>query len=218
MHSHPVCLRLSVLRFIKPSSQSSPSGSLFGGFLSTPANVKLYESQQNWGVYLPLITKCETETRQRSERNPMRTWLIALLAGFLVASTSCTPTNAQTIGEKGARMSKIGPELISLYEQYSAYVASHNAGTFRSADRLVRVVDDRVVIDAVAADDVNALKADLVSLGMQQAVAFGRIVSGQLPISAIPAMAKLPGLNFARAAAASMQRSLDPLSPMTPNR
>lgn len=115
-------------------------------------------------------------------------------------------------------MSKIGPELISLYEQYSAYVASHNAGTFRSADRLVRVVDDRVVIDAVAADDVNALKADLVSLGMQQAVAFGRIVSGQLPISAIPAMAKLPGLNFARAAAASMQRSLDPLSPMTPNR
>src|SRR5262249_60888781 len=35
-------------------------------------------------------------------------------------------------------MSKIGPELISLYEQYSAYVASLNAGTFRSADRLVR--------------------------------------------------------------------------------
>jgi hypothetical protein len=148
----------------------------------------------------------------------MRTWLIALLAGLLVASTSCTPTNAQTIREKSARMSKIGPELISLYEQYSAYVASHNAGTFRSADPLVRVVDDRVVIDAVAADDVNVLRADLVALGMQQAVAFGRVVSGQLPISAIPAMANLPSLNFARAAAASMQRSLDPLPPMTPNR
>ena len=38
------------------------------------------------------------------------------------------------------------------------------------------------------------------SLGMQRAVAFGRIVSGELPISAIPAMAGLPSLNFARAA------------------
>jgi hypothetical protein len=79
-------------------------------------------------------------------------------------------------------------------------------------------IDDRVVVDAVASGDVNALKADLVSLGMQQAVAFGRIVSGQLPISAIPAMAALPSLNFARAAAASMQRGQDPLSPVTPNR
>jgi hypothetical protein len=81
----------------------------------------------------------------------------------------------------------------------------------------VRVIDDRVLVDAVASDDVNALKADLVSLGMQQAVAFGRIVSGQLPISAIPAMAALPSLNFARASAA-MQRGQEPLSPETPNR
>jgi hypothetical protein len=108
--------------------------------------------------------------------------------------------------------------LISLYEQYSSYVASHNAGAFQPTDRLVRVVDDRVVVDAVASDDVNALKADLVSLGIQQAVAFGRIVSGQLPISAIPAMAALPSLNFARAASASMQRGQGPLSPVTPNR
>jgi hypothetical protein len=148
----------------------------------------------------------------------MRTWLIALVTGFLVASTSCTPTSAQTIREKGARMSKVGPELISLYEQYSSYVASHNVGAFQPTDRLVRVIDDRVVVDAVASDDVNALKADLVSLGIQQAVAFGRIVSGQLPISAIPAMAALPSLNFARAASASMQRGQGPLSPVTPNR
>ena len=148
----------------------------------------------------------------------MRTWLIALLTGFLVASTSCTPTNAQAVGDKSGKMSKVSPELISLYDQYSSYMKSHNAGAFQPTDRLVRVVDDRVVVDAVASDDVNALKADLVSLGMQQAVAFGRIVSGQLPISAIPAMAALPSLNFARAAAASMQRGQDPLSPMTPNR
>ena len=147
----------------------------------------------------------------------MRTWLIALLTGFLVASTSCTPTNAQAVGDKPGKMSKVSPELISVYKQYSSYLKSHNAGVFQPTDRLVRVVDDRVVVDAVASDDVNALKADLVSLGMQQAVAFGRIVSGQLPISAIPTMAALPSLNFARASA-SMQRGQEPLSPVTPNR
>ena len=148
----------------------------------------------------------------------MRKWLIILLIGSLVASTSCTPTNAQAVGDKPGKMSKVSPELISVYEQYSTHVKSHNAGAFQPTDRLVRVIDDRVVVDAVASDDVNALKADLLTLGMQQAVAFGRIVSGQLPISAIPAMAALPSLNFARAAAASMQRGQDPLSPVTPDR
>jgi hypothetical protein len=110
-------------------------------------------------------------------------------------------------------MSKIGPELISLYGQYFSYVASHNAGAFQPTDRLVRVVDDRVVVDAVASDDVNALKADLMSLGMQQAVAFGRIVSGQLPISAIPTRAALPSLNFARAASGVTHKGGGDLSP-----
>ncbi len=142
--------------------------------------------------------------------------LILLIVSFM-ASMSCTPTNAQTAGDKPGKMSKVSPELISVYKQYSSYLKSHNAAVFQPTDRLVRVVDDRVVVDAVASDDVNALKADLVSLGMQQAVAFGRIVSGQLPISAIPAMAALPSLNFARASAA-MQRGQEPLSPETPNR
>jgi hypothetical protein len=145
-------------------------------------------------------------------------WLLILLIGSLAASMGCAPTGAQTIADKGARMSKVGPELVSLYNQYSSYMASHNAGTFQSTDPLVRVVDGRVIVDAVASGDVDALKADLVSLGMQQAVAFGHVVSGQLPISAIPDMAALPSLNFARAASASMQKNVQPLSPMTPNR
>ena len=97
----------------------------------------------------------------------MKKRLIILLTGVLVASMSCTPASAQTSGIRLERMSKVGPELISLYEQYSSYVKSHNAGAFQPTDRLVRVVDDRVVIDAVASDDVNALKADatLVSVG-----------------------------------------------------
>jgi hypothetical protein len=110
-------------------------------------------------------------------------------------------------------MSKVAPELAALYNEYSSYLASHKAGVFRSNDPLVRVIDDRVVVDAVASGDVNALKSDLMSLGMQQAVAFGRIVSGEIPISAIPAMAALPSLNFARAASALLQGRSEPRSP-----
>jgi hypothetical protein len=67
-------------------------------------------------------------------------------------------------------------------------------------------VGDRVVVDAVAADGVDHLKASLVALGMEQAVTAGRIVSGQLPIAKIPEMAALPELRFARAAMSTTQR------------
>ena len=135
----------------------------------------------------------------------MTPWLYLMLALSLISSASCTPTSAPTTEAKVREISKVAPELAALYNEYSSYLASHKAGVFRSNDPLVRVIDDRVLVDAVASGDVNALKSDLVSLGMQQAVAFGRIVSGQLPISAIPAMAALPSLNFARAASALLQ-------------
>ena len=141
----------------------------------------------------------------------MRPWLIFAL--FVVSSASCTPTSAQTTEAEVGGMSKVAPELAALYNEYSSYLASHKAGVFRSNDPLVRVIDDRVVVDAVASGDVNTLKSDLMSLGMQQAVAFGRIVSGQLPISAIPAMTALPTLNFARAASALLQGGPEPRSP-----
>jgi hypothetical protein len=140
----------------------------------------------------------------------MRLCLYLILALFVVSSASCTPTSAQTTEAKVGGMSKVAPELAALYNDYSSYLASHKAGVFRSNDPLVRVIDDRVVVDAVASGDVNALKSELMSLRMQQAVAFGRIVSGQLPISAIPAMAALPSLNFARAASALLQGGRQP--------
>jgi len=115
-------------------------------------------------------------------------------------------------------MSKVTNELAALYEEYSAYVASGRGGGFKPNDPPVRVIDDRVVIDAVASSDVNVLKSDLMSLGMQEAVAFGRIVSGQLPIFAIPALATLPSLNFARAASAALQRGQEARPPGRPDR
>lgn len=95
-------------------------------------------------------------------------------------------------------MAKVGAELRALYE---SYLTTQKTGVpLQSPNPLIRLVDGRVVIDAVAAGDVAELKADLVALGLQHAASAGRIVSGQLPVSAIAAMAALPSLRFARAA------------------
>ena len=99
-------------------------------------------------------------------------------------------------------MTKLTHSLVLLHEQHVARLAQRSAAPFSSNDPLVTLVNDRVVVDAVASGDVDVLKSDLVALGMQQAVAFGRIVSGQLPLSAIPAAAGLASLRFAQSAAA----------------
>jgi hypothetical protein len=106
-------------------------------------------------------------------------------------------------------MTKIGQELLALYSEYSAYVASPKREKFQSANPLVRLVGDRVVVDATASGEAAVLKADLLALGMQQTVVFGRIVSGELPIRSIPAMGRLQSLNLARAAAGSLNRPGD---------
>jgi hypothetical protein len=99
-------------------------------------------------------------------------------------------------------MAKLAHSLVHLHEQYTTYLSQRSAVPFSSSDPLVKLVDNRVVVDAVASGDVNSLKADLESLGMQHAVAFGRFVSGQLPVSAIPAAGRLTSLRFARSAVA----------------
>jgi hypothetical protein len=54
----------------------------------------------------------------------------------------------------------------------------------------------RVTIDAIAAGDTQALLADLEALGLQEASAYGRMVSGQLPIDAIADLDALDSLKF----------------------
>jgi len=125
---------------------------------------------------------------------------------FVIATVSilaASSVKAQT--SKVGPMAKLTHNLVLLHEQHSAQLRQRSAASFKSDDSLVTLVNDRVVVDAVASGDVDVLKSDLVSLGMQQAVAVGRIVSGQLPISAIPAAAGLASLRFAQSAAAMTQ-------------
>jgi hypothetical protein len=98
-----------------------------------------------------------------------------------------------------------------LYDEYRASLAQGGGGVLTSHNPLMRISEGRVVIDAVASGDVRALQADLEALGMQGAMVAGRIVSGQLPILAIDALAGLASLHFAQPAYASTH--VGPLSP-----
>ena len=123
--------------------------------------------------------------------------LLQSLCGVLLVPLTVVAGVAAAPASDGA-LAKIGPELQALY---AAYRAAHESGrSLVLPDPTIRVVEDRVIIDAVASGSVEDLKVSLVALGMRGAVTAGRIVSGQLPIAEIPAMAALPSLTFARAA------------------
>jgi hypothetical protein len=121
-----------------------------------------------------------------------------LVAGLLAVGLAAGRARAAT--SQGESMAKVGHDLAVLYDEYKSYLAQGGGGVFTPSNPLMRVPDGRVVIDAVASGDVSALQADLEALGMQGAVAAGRIVSGQLPIRAIDALAALASLQFARPA------------------
>ena len=156
-----------------------------------------------------------TDPQSRAEKGQISLLLVVALVVFLAG---CALSEVPPAVNKGGRMSKVAPELITLHDEYSSYLGSGKSGAFKSTNSLVQVIDDRVVIDAVASGDASVLKADLESLGTQHAVAFGRVVSGQLPILAIAPMATLPSLNFARAASAVLQGGGPSVLPGTPNR
>src|SRR5438105_1549075 len=131
----------------------------------------------------------------------MKQRIFILVLIFVLVCLAGSFGQAQQSG-KNVPMAKLTPSLVRFHDQYATHLAQPSAASFNFGDPLITVVDNRVVIDAVASGDVNVLKADLESLGMQEAVAFGRIVSGQLPVSALPAAAGMTSLRFAQPAAA----------------
>ena len=111
----------------------------------------------------------------------LKLYLFGLVAGCLIFSA--VPAGAQN--GKSARLAKITPALIELHEQQLTRDAQGSRAALRAPNRRMKVVNERVVVDAVAEDDAETLRAELEALGMQNAVVSGRIVSGELPVAAI---------------------------------
>jgi hypothetical protein len=108
---------------------------------------------------------------------------------------------------------KVSPALLALHDAYRE--AQRSGTSFRADNPLVRIVDDRVVIDAAASGEARVLEADLIRLGLRRVAVFGRLVSGELPIAAIPALDSLSSLAFARESTAGLRRGSGP-SPRSP--
>jgi hypothetical protein len=99
----------------------------------------------------------------------------------------------------GPEGGKVSSKLTAIHEEHAAHQAASRTTAFRSRDRHARVVGgDRVVVDVTADGDARALAAALAGLGMRNTAVFGSVVSGELPIAAIPALPTVAGLRMAR--------------------
>lgn len=111
-----------------------------------------------------------------------------------------------TAKDKAPSLEKMGTVLSALYDEYQAHRRRSGDTEFSTSNSGVRLVEDRVVVDAVASGDTAVLRADLETLGLVKAASFGRTVSGQLPIAALADADALESLQFARSAAAATRR------------
>jgi hypothetical protein len=97
---------------------------------------------------------------------------------------------------------RVSPRLTAIYDEHLAHQAAMGTGPaapFTSRDRWARVIDgDRVVVDVTAHGDARALESELIGLGMRHTAVFGAVVSGELPIAAVPVLPTLAGLRSAR--------------------
>lgn len=114
---------------------------------------------------------------------------------------------------KDGPLAKAGLDLLMLYHEYRAF-QRQGGDTFSPSVSGGRVTDGHVTIDAIAQDEARQLRADLKDLGVKDAAAAGRVVSGRLPIDQIPALAKLESL---RGVALSQMETQENVSPPTPS-
>ena len=120
---------------------------------------------------------------------------------------------------KDGPMSHLDLSLLTTYHEYQSFVGSGSSGQFAPSNRVLNLVDDRIVVDLVAdlpqaAGDtrssagaeqtdsgVEALSYELTRLGAEVTGTWGAMVSALVPIPIIP---QLAGLASMRSAMASM--------------
>jgi hypothetical protein len=110
-------------------------------------------------------------------------------------------SGADRIGKDGP-MVKVGLDLSLLYHEHRDFMMQGGQNvlkrTFKSSLPLMRVKNDKVIIDAAAVDSVKTLVHELTVLGMENISTFKKIVSGRLPIASLEQAAKIKQLKFAR--------------------
>lgn len=116
---------------------------------------------------------------------------------------------------KDGPLAKAGLDLLMLYHEHQAF-QQRGGDTFSPSVTGARISNEHVTIDAIAANGAGPLRADLNDLGLKDAAAAGRIVSGRLPIDQIPAMATLESLRGVALSRMKTQEDGSDPTPMAP--
>jgi subtilisin family serine protease len=103
---------------------------------------------------------------------------------------------------KHGGLSRLSGGLVRLQEAQAGAAKQRSLSVVRAGrNPLMKVVDGLIVVDAIAKPgQAQALRTELVGLGLQNATAFGNVVSGRLPVSALADLAAASSLQFARPA------------------
>lgn len=108
---------------------------------------------------------------------------------------------------KDGPLARVGFDLALLYYEWKAHRESEAEGGFTPSPSSMPVRDGRVTVDATAVRDAATLQQALEELGLTKTARAGRVVSGQLPIAAIPEAAQLASLQAMRPARATTHRT-----------
>jgi hypothetical protein len=125
---------------------------------------------------------------------------VFLLPAMSLAQSGSTAV--KTVNSREISSGRVAIDLVKVYDEYEAHQQLAPTTEFKPSNVQMPLRKDRVVIDA-ASDDALGLLRSLEALGLQNGTVFGRMVSGELPVEAIPQLESLPGLNFVRPAYAS---------------
>jgi hypothetical protein len=117
--------------------------------------------------------------------------------------TILTPEEREVVIEesRNGELRTVGSDLALLQAEREKFIARGGSSSeFRSSNNLVRVVEDRVVIQAVASEDTISLISDLQARGLTNISSFGKVVSGEISIEDLDDLASLDSLQFAQPA------------------
>lgn len=163
------------------------SGLSVGGSLYPPALVLgmvLALAFTHAGRAQPLVPPKEAPPKKRSEQ-----WQVQKLL------------HGPDLEGKDGPFAKVGKRLAVLYHRFTMAKTEDERQSV-GKDGPTNVFQGRVAVDAIASESSATLFEDLKALGLRHGARAGRLVSGQLPIEALPDAAQRSTLQFLRASLA----------------
>ena len=126
----------------------------------------------------------------------------ALTVLSILLTSSCAAGDSQAVAPvKPAKSENVDQVLIELHDQFIRHKETGgDSERFKGTNLQVRIVNQSVLVDAVATEGTAALEKDLQGLGATHVSSYGRIISCYLPIASIDQLAAIGSLQFVRAA------------------